>query len=791
MADSFSLIWTTPEDAQEVRLPHDAMLAHKAHEGALPGGNSGYRDGGHFCYSKNLKADEKTEKYILRFDGAYENAAVYVNTQLVCRHPYGYTQFYADLTPFLEPEKENEVRVITNNLAPSSRWYSGGGLYRDVYLFTADSPVYLMPDGVRIKTRCPDAAESSAEIEVLSTIKNESSETADVYLKTEIRETGESRTDLIRVEPGEAYTAVQRIRVAEPRLWNESDPQLYFCKTELFLESGGERMLCDTETARFGIRTLEMSPSRGLQVNGKSVKLRGACIHHDNGVIGAAEFKEAELRKIRKLKEAGFNAVRIAHNPASEVLLEVCDELGMYVMNETFDMWTRNKTDYDYANYFIDWWERDLESMIRCSFNHPSVILYSLGNEIPEIGTPGGIRICRMLQEKAKELDDSRYTTVGINGVFSAGDVIADIVKDVLGNETEADPNGNVNEFLAVMDQNIDRIVVHDIISKRLEQAAEVLDITGYNYMAARYKKDVREYPDRMIVGSETYPPQIGQMWEDVRKYPQILGDFTWTGWDYIGEAGVGIPAYSFGEGGFGAGFPCQIAYVGDLDITGERRPMSYYRESVFGRRKDPYIAVQDPEHYGDRLIKTPWALTDAVPCWEYPGMEEKPVRIEVYSPGDETELFLNGRSLGRKHVERQDPRAVYETVYEEGELKAVAYEKQEKIGEAVLKTPGKETGLQVRKEAEEGGELVYLDIECRDREGILSGACSEEICAVAEGALESWLGTGNPKPSTNYTELRTTLWHGKALLVVRKEKPDSRVHITVKSSRESVSIEI
>ena len=780
MYNSFTLMWDVPKDAVKVKLPHDAMLHHRAYAQSQLGGNSGYRDGGHFCYSKILEIENKLlSRYILHFDGVYENAAVYANGNLILRHPYGYTPFLADITEYLEPGR-NEIRVMTNNRAVSSRWYPGGGIYRDVHLFTAEQPVYILPDGIRVRTPqiAPDLSSAGAEISV--TVRNDTSCAKEVKLEVRVSPSGQICSGLATLEGFSEKTVTLSLDIKDPVLWSGNVPSLYMCETTLFCKEQDAFIPADSGKTRFGIRQLHMDPQNGFQVNGKTVRLRGACIHPDNGLIGAVEMRDAVYRKIRILKEAGFNAVRISHHPASSVLLDVCDELGMLVMNECFDVWTRNKTDYDYANYFEDWWERDVEAMVISSCNHPSVIMYSLGNEIPEIGIRRGQEICRMLHDKVKQLDSTRYTTVAVNGVFSVGDIIPEIVEDVLGPECVKNAGGNVNEFLTIMDQNVDRIVVHDRISERVANASEIVDVCGYNYMIARYEKDVEEYPDRMIVGSETYPPEIGRIWSLVEKHPQIIGDFTWTGWDYIGEAGLGIPAFAPGEGGFGARFPSQLAYIGDMDITGFRRPASYYREMVFGLRKSPYIVVNDPAHYENPPFFTPWVLTAGVPKWDYPGMEGKPVLIEVYSPGDEAELFLNGRSLGRKQTDLQnDGKTTYQITYEPGILRAAAYHQGTLIGEYSLKTSQGHGRLCACLE-ENGSELVYVGISCVDRQGMICQNYDKKIRVLVKGALESRLGTGNPKPESNYTDMETYLWYGRAQLVIRKERAQDEVEVII-----------
>jgi hypothetical protein len=555
-------------------------------------------------------------------------------------------------------------------------------------------------------------------------------------------------------------------------LWDEYDPYLYSCESILCDADG----TADTACSSFGIRTLSLDAARGFRVNGKEVKLRGACIHHDSGMLGAATYDDAQMRQIKLLKEAGFNSIRMSHHPAAPALLDACDKLGMYVMDEFSDMWQRAKNDLDYALDYAANWETDVTLMVRKDFNHPSIVLYSVGNEIPEIGTDAGSDMCARIASLIRSLDPTRYTTAGINGVFAAGDqmgrILADLSRDM---QAAGEIDGNVNDFMTVMDTKMDQIVVHDAISERLEKACASLDVAGYNYMAARYEPDSVNYPNRVMVGSETYPPDIDRNWRLVEKLPSVIGDFTWTGWDYIGEAGVGIPAYKFGEGGFGAGFPCQLAYCGDIDLTGFRRPLSYYREIVFGLRETPYIAVQDPHHYGENLIKTPWVMSDAISSWSWAGCEGEPVIVEIYAAADEVELFRNGRSLGKKAPEAC--KALFETVYEPGEIVAKAYNDGKETGTYTLRTAG-EASVKVSVDYE-GDKLVFLNVELTDKDGNIATDRDMEITAEVSGAVLAGTGSGNPKPVDNYNEGRTKTWNGRAQLILFRET-GCRAEVTV-----------
>ena len=764
--DAFALVWNIPENARDVALPHDAMIEKPAYAESPNGGNTGYRDGGNYTYVKllTLEKEDLGNKYILKFDGIYCHALVFVNEQLAGSEANGYSTFYVDLTPLLRAG-QNEIRVQVRNAAmTNSRWYSGSGIYRDVYLLTSGA-TYIEPDGVQVTTESADA--DFARLSVKTTVINESLNARTLCLNTKIlsaegAEAGGERTAFF-LKAGESRTLTQRVLIKNPALWSENSPALYSAALELV---DGETGIDAAETV-FGIRILSLDAARGLRVNGKTVKLRGACIHHDSGVIGAATYYDAQYRQIRLLKEAGFNAIRMSHHPAAPALLRACDELGVYVMDEFSDMWQRAKNDLDYALDFDAWWETDVRLMVKKDFNHPSVVLYSVGNEIPEIGTKAGSLTCAKIAELIKRLDPTRYTTAGINGAFAAGDqmgrILADLSKDM---QASGEIEGNVNDFMTVMDTKMDQIVQHAAVSERLEMACASLDVAGYNYMAARYEPDSVNYPNRVMVGSETNPPDIARNWALVEKLPAVIGDFTWTGWDYIGEAGVGIPAYKFGEGGFGAQFPCQLAYCGDLDLTGFRRPLSYYREIAFGLRKAPYIAAQDPHHYGETLIKTPWVMSDAHASWDWPGCEGKSVVVEVYAPGDEAELLVNGKSLGRQPLTLC--RALFETVFVPGTVEAVAYQNGKELGRFALNSPAENWGLALDVDST-GEELVYLSARLCDEGGVTVTSADEWLTAEVESAALLGFGTGNPKPALNYNEGRAKTYKGRAQLVLKK----------------------
>lgn len=793
--NAFALVWNVPDTAKDVTLPHDAMLEELPHPESPNQGKGAFRDGKPYTYVTYLTPSEedRSKTLMLKFEGVYMNAKVYINEEFAAKCPYGYSGFYVPLNGYLRYGEKNEIRVaVKNNGMPSSRWYSGGGIYRDVYLLTGGK-AYIKPEGVQVATET--LLGDTAALRIRTELKNRCCRSRSLTLITRIVDAdgAEAVRDVTPVALFEAEerTVTRRVTVHAPKLWSAETPYLYTVETSL---CDGDTLL-DCDRTVTGIRTLSLDAANGLCVNGACVKLRGACVHHDCGVLGAATYYDAEYRRIRLLKEAGFNAIRMSHHPAAPVLLRVCDELGMYVMDESFDMWHRCKGDSDYALFFEEWWERDLEAMVRKDFSHPCVLLYSVGNEIPEIGTDHGAKTCHALCEKLRALDSTRYTLASVNGVFAAGDRMGEILGDIIANlPPDQLPEGDVNDFMTVQAAHMDKIVRHPIITSRLERAFAPCDVAGYNYMEARYEEDIAAYPNRIIVGSETSPPVIAGNWALVKRYPQLIGDFLWTGWDYLGEAGLGVPGYEPGEGGFGAQFPCQLAYCGDMDITGFRRPLSYFHELVYGLRTDPCIAVQRPDKHGVPLMRTPWILSDSVSGWTYPGMEEKPVTVEVYAAGDEVELLLNGVSLGRKPAGSSAGYYVlFDVIYQPGTLEAVSYADGLVIGKACLTTADGPCHLAIAAEpagVEEG--LIYLNLTKLAQNGAVATHADERITVTDLNNLRVMgFGSGNPRPLYSYTGTQTETFNGRALLVVQKIDPAQSASLTLAGETETIHFAI
>ncbi len=766
--DPFELVFHVPEDAVSVDLPYDAMFHEEQKQGAVNGGYTGSIDAGEYKYYKRFFVPEEYRggHVLLQFEGVYRNASVFVNQSKVGGSAYGYTDFTVEAGDYLRYGEENEVLVTVKCGTRSSRWYSGAGIYKDVWLIRGGD-IYVKPADLRFTTLEVD--EDGALANVWTKIYNDSLTARTLQVMVEIREADAAGIVLrnsypVRINSRSTLEFRKNVYIDQAKLWDEFSPSLYTVMVTI-LEG---KTILDTAVVTSGIRKLTVDSRHGLRVNGRTVKLRGACIHHDQGILGAATYDDYEYRRVKRLKEAGFNAVRSAHNPASQALLRACDKLGVYVMDELVDVWNKSKVSYDYAIDFTRSWESDIEHMVEADYNHPCVIMYSTGNEIFEICTEKGFETSRMLGDKFHELDPNRFTTNGINGAFAAGDGLAKIVDDIT--EGEADTGkGDVNVFMMAMETNMPGIVAHPIIGGILEKLETTMDIMGYNYMTSRYLMDAANYVDRVMVGTETYPKQIAENWEAITHCPAAVGDFTWTGWDYLGEVSPACPDL--------------MNVGGDLSATGNRRPVSYYREIVFGLTKQPCIAVQAPGSYGIPRNFGPWCFTDCTFCYSYEGQEGRPIMIQVYGGGDSVELFVNGRSLGVQPCGAQTRyETQFNTVYEPGELTAVAYENGQEIGRTTLRTAGRPEMTVLT--AEQYDTLVFVNIDVVDGNGLLRADAQTPLSIQVEGDARL-LAFGGVKAlhRKGYELPDTTAGEGHALAILKRTKENrngGKVRVTV-----------
>ncbi|WP_138750763.1 glycoside hydrolase family 2 TIM barrel-domain containing protein [Paenibacillus sinopodophylli] len=778
----------------EVTLPHDAMVLEERNKNCDNQHNTGYFPGGNYTYKKNWYAPKEYEdkNIVLEFEGVYMNAMVYINGDFAGKCPFGYSNFYVKANRFLKWDADNEIKVLVKNGAePSSRWYTGSGIYRNVNIMIGEL-LHIKEDGVRIST--PDIADDQAIVEISTVLEYDGRNTQRAYLYTEIQDAAGNivASDMVPVTvfSRDSVTVRHRMSVQAPKLWSVEEPNLYYCYSKIVVDD----QIVDEEKNHFGIRKLQLDTQNGLRINGEVVKLRGACIHHDNGVIGACTFERAEERRIEKMKEAGFNAIRSAHQPISKALLDACDRHGMLVMDETFDMWNSCQTEYDYGLYFQEWWERDVQAMIDKDYNHPSVIMYSIGNEIREVATGDGASMNRQIAEKLRSMDGTRFITTSVNGWLCIMDRLGEVMASFAGesNETAADTeqldSNEINTVMSNLMNQKNQIVKHESVGAVTEEAFAAVDVAGYNYMNGRYEMDKELYPNRVICGTETMPHDIDINWRLTKANSHIIGDFTWTGWDYLGEAGIGKFDYTLDESkAIYAPYPWYVAYCGDIDIIGNRRPASYYREIVWGLRKEPFIAVQRPQHYNQKYMKSAWSWSDSISSWTWPGAENNPVKIEVYSDAEEVELLLNGNSIGKAAVgEKNRFKAIFDTVYQSGELTAVAYMSGEETGRMILRTAGKELKLNVESDRVElqstSADLAYIMISLVDEEGILQASSDRKISISVEGAgtLQGF-GSADPKSLENFYDLERTTFDGKVLAVVRSKS--ERGTITVNAS--------
>ena len=798
---------TRDEEAYPVTLPHDAMLSEPRTQESTGEGNIGWYIGGDYEYIRNFFVPEeyKDKKVLIEFEGIYHNGEVYINGKKAAYRPYGYTNFYVDTEGFFQYGKENEIKVIARNAdQPNSRWYSGTGIYRPAYLYVGEEK-HIPVNGVKIRTLSYDPArievvvKTSSSGEVSLKIEFEGSKVLGVIGEStkignvnndkiissdnknmqpnESVQTGKNgqKSELAQVEAEKnnqeaAYQAIFQLDVPNAKLWDTEHPNLYTCKA-IFGE--------DEVTETFGIRELIWNPQVGMTINGERVILRGACFHHDNGVLGACTYPEAEERKMRILKENGYNAVRSAHYPCSKALLDACDRVGMLMMDEYVDVWYIHKTKYDYAGQLADWWKQDLKDMVDKDYNHPSVIMYSTGNEVAETAQKKGIALTGDMTNYLHSLDSTRPVTCGINIFFNfLSSIGLGVYSDDKAEKTAASKPEKKKKPVGSEFYNTLACLVGDYFMKcgatlypcdlRTKDAYANMDIAGYNYGIFRYKHDLKKYPNRLILGSETFCKDAYSFWEIAKKNKRIIGDFVWAGWDYIGEVGDGAAEYS--DYKFEDPATRMTGGNGRIDLNGKPRAEAAYTRVAFERETGPFIAV-DPVYQKEKLRLTGWQLTKALESWAWDGCNGEPAKVEVYARAAQVELFINGKSVGKKKVKKC--RANFNTTYQDGEITAVSYDENGKeINRYSLQTAGKDTVLQVRPEEKtvkpEG--LAFIQLQYTDSKGIWKPMEKHNIKVTVENGVLKGLGSPAPYVKGNYTDHTVATYYGEAMAVVQAD---------------------
>ena len=744
-------------DWKAVSLPHDAMLSEPRSKDVPGGKNTGWFEGRDYIYRRSWTVQKAAgARYVLEFEGVYRNAQVFLNGEKVAEHNYGYTGFYADVTAALR-EGENQLEVYAYNAEqPNSRWYTGAGLYRPVWLYIFPER-HILPEGVRVKTVDPAAGEIC------------------VFVQT----SGGGPVS-VRILDGDACVAAAegegeiRLRIPHAKLWSPGSPHLYTCRAAY-----GE----DVQEVSFGVRSIECDAKRGFCINGERIILRGACVHHDNGLLGACAYAFAEERKVRLLQQAGYNAIRCAHNPCSKAMLDACDRLGMLVMDEYVDMWYIHKTKYDYATYFEKNWRDDLRDIVLRDYNHPSVVLYSLGNEVAETAQKRGIALSAEMRDRVLELDDTRPITCGVNiffnylsalgfGVYSDKKASKDPHKPQKEKEVGSAFFNKLTGILGDKTMKMGALLHGSNVFTRKHFAE--MHVAGYNYGVLRYKRDLKKYPDRVIVGSETFVRDAYRFMETAKANPALIGDFVWAGIDYLGEVGIGAMEYADYVKDFNYGPGWIAAGSGRLDLTGRETGEALYTKVAFGLLPIA-LAVVPANHGADDPTPSAWTMTNARPSWSWNGCDGKKTRVEVYSRAHTVKLFINSKQVGSKRM-KKGCRAVFKVQYADGCVLAIGYDKDgRELCRTSLVTAGEETRLTAKPEQERvgRGELWYVRLQYTDKEGNLKPLARGRVSVSVEGGELLALGHACPYNEDGYLKSETDTYYGEALAIV---KPTEKV---------------
>ena len=711
---------------------------------------TGYTLAGTGWYRKKFQTTKSMQgkKLTIFFDGVYMNSDVWLNGQHLGNHPYGYTPFYYDLTPYLKPTgEENVLAVSVKNEGRNSRWYSGSGIYRHVWLTVTDA-THFSPWGVYVTT--PDASKARARVSVSSSLNNDQPLNKEIdlvirILSPEGKMFGMSQQTL-SLNANSSATNDQTIEISNPTLWSVENPSLYKAITEI---REGNKILDRVETT-FGIRSLSFSATNGFLLNGKKVLLKGGCIHHDNGPLGAIAIDRGEQRKIEILKKNGFNAIRTSHNPPSTALLDACDRLGMLVLDEAFDAWQKGKNPNDYHVYFKDWCKSDIDAMVMRDRNHPSIIFWSIGNEIIERSDSSGLRITKELRAEVRRMDTTRPVTEALC-----------LFWDNPGYQWDTTAG-----------------------------AYALLDVGGYNYTWQYYESDHKKFPDRMMLGTESYPVEALASWNKVENLPYVLGDFVWTAFDYMGEASIGHSSMDSANGGkFWMGWPWFNGYCGDIDLIGNKKPQSYYRDVIW-RNSAITMLVHAPIPNGFVEHVSGWGWPDESPSWTWPGSDGKTLSVRVFSRAESVRLYLNGKLIDEHMVPKGTITAIFKIPYQPGTLKAVNVNHGKEGDSFELKTTERPKRIRLvadrTKIHADQNDLSYVTVEITDEQGqVVPNAEVPVLFSLSGAGRIAGLGNGNPSDMASFQGNSRKTWRGRCLVIIQpKDKPGE---ISLKASAEGL----
>jgi beta-galactosidase len=732
---------------RKLDLPHDWSIEGTFDTNNPMGNDGGYLPAGIGWYRKTftVPASWKDKLVSIYFEGVYMNSEVFISGKSLGVHPYGYTTFSYNLTPYLKLNSENVLSVrVDNSKQKNSRWYSGSGIYRHVWLVVTD-PIHVSQWGVTITT--PEVSTEKATVKIKTIVKNETGLLQNIIIKTRLsgkNATSAGDNQIKVVLPANSEKEIeQSISVEKPLLWTPETPDLYKAEVTVLKDN----KVIDQTQNNFGIRSIKFTTENGFQLNGKTLKLNGGCVHHDNGCLGAAAFDRAEERRVQLLKSAGFNAMRTSHNPPSEAFLDACDRLGMMVIDETFDGWKESKTPFDYSVYFNEWWQRDVEAMVLRDRNHPSIVIWSIGNEIIERKKPEAIETAKMLADCIHKNDPTRPVTSAM---------------------TTWDRDWAVFDPL---------FAVHDI--------------AGYNYQLNRAPSDHERVPSRIIVQTESYPRDAFSNWKMVQNTNYIIGDFVWTALDYLGESGIGrwyYPGDVPGEHYQGKIFPWHGAYCGDIDLIGWRKPISHYRSMLYNENEKLYMAVREPNPDSGKIKTTAWAVWPTWESWTWPGSEGKTLQVEVYSKYPAVRLYLNNKLIGEQATTiDQQFKAVFDVPYAPGMLSAAGVTENKESEKVFLETAGKVEKIKLlpdrKKISADGQDLSFITIEVTDKDGKLQPNAQNQLhFSISGPGVIAGVDNADVKDLDPYRGTSRKTWHGRALVVVKSTTNAGVIKLTVSS---------
>jgi beta-galactosidase len=748
----------------QVHLPHDWAvedfpIQDSLHVGPfkrdLPGGEDvGYLRGGTGWYRKTFTLEEPGKHVYIHFDGVQTETVLWVNGQRVGENLNGYTPFFFDITGYLkEGGEENQILVKVHCPTESSRWFPGAGIYRNVSLSVVD-PIHVKVWGIGIQT--PEADRYQARLRLEITLANRLEYPGEVELMAEAMDPGGNRikigSEVISLEADSETNILMEGIVEDPLLWDVDAPHLY----TLTVRVRKEGKICDSYTTPFGIRTIGYSAEDGFTLNGKNILLKGACMHHDNGLLGAAAFPMAEERRVRIMKDHGYNAIRTAHNPPSREFLLACDRLGMLVIDEYVDTWVKPKRKNGYHRHFQEDWELSLANMIGRDRNHPSIIMWSYGNEIQERADPDGLFLAKQLIECIRSIDSTRPVTLGVNGVWD-------------------NP---------------------DLVWEDMDPVFKIMDIGGYNYRWVKYESDHERVPDRIIYGAETLPREVDEAWALVEKHSYVIGDFVWTCMDYLGESGIGHTNYRLiGDSteNFFQPWPWYVAWCGDIDITGNRKAQLSLRDVVWGNSRLE-LAVHEPIPAGHYELQHYWGWPREHQSWNWEGFEGEPLHVNVYTSYPKVRLELNGQRVEEKELSAGQFETSFVVPYAEGELVAVGVEHGEESERKSLITTGRPAKIKLEAEHSfveaDRQSLAFIRVSvCDDKGRIVPRDTSLiEIKVHGQGTLLA-AGNGSPIIQGSIRDAKLNLYNGRGLVILRSNGEKGMIRLEAFANELDVAV--